>query len=102
VLSLVSPHFIRLRTLVPKVNTLLLHQIRKGRFQLLGPHGVLRETRMLVEGLDCTSTLASDHYTNYISLEGRLPRDRGRLLEQVDRALRVDEACYRPQFVGTA
>ena len=102
VLNRISPHFIRLRTLVPKVNTLLLHQVRKGRFHLLGPHGVLLETRSLLQGLDCTSTLASDHYTNYVNLEGRLPQDRERLLEQLDRALRVDEACYRPLFVGTA
>jgi len=102
VLNRVSPHFIRLRTLVPKVNTLLLHQIRKGRFQLLGPHGVLRETRRLLHGLACASTLASDHYTNYIDLEGRLPRDRERLLGQLERGLRLDEACYRPPFVGAS
>jgi radical SAM superfamily enzyme YgiQ (UPF0313 family) len=102
VLNGISPHFIRLRTLVPKVNTLLLHQVRKGRFRLLGPHGVLRETRTLLQGLTCTSTLASDHYTNYIDLEGRFPRDRERLLGQLERALCVDESCYRPLFVGTA
>ena len=102
VLNRVSPHFIRLRTLVPKVNTLLLHQIRKGRFQLLRPHGVLRETRRLLQGLDCSSSLASDHYTNYVDLKGQLPQDRERLLRVLERALRVNEACYRPQFVGTA
>lgn len=102
VLNAVSPHFIRLRTLVPKVNTLLLHQIRKGRFQLLGPHGVLRETRRLIERLECTSRLASDHYTNYMDLEGRLPEDRDRLLGQVDRALALDEDRFRPLFVGTS
>lgn len=102
VLNLVSPHFIRLRTLVPKVNTLLLHQIRKGRFQLPGPHAVLRETRILLQAVECTSTLTSDHYTNYISLEGRLPRDRDRLLERLDQALGVDESRFRPHFVGTA
>jgi radical SAM superfamily enzyme YgiQ (UPF0313 family) len=102
VLNRISPDFIRLRTLVPKVNTLLLHQVRKGRFRLLGPHGVLRETRTLLEGLTCRSVLASDHYTNYVNLEGRFPRDRNRFLTQLERALRVDESCYRPLFVGTA
>ncbi len=102
VLNAVSPHFIRLRTLVPKVNTLLLHQIRKGRFQLLGPHSVLQETRRLLERLDCTSRLTSDHYTNYVDLEGRLPEDRDRLLGQVDQALEMDEDRFRPLFVGTS
>ena len=102
VLNAIVPHFVRLRTLVPKVNTLLLHQIRKGRFHLLGPHDVLRETRTLIEGLSCETLLASDHYTNYVNLEGRLPRDRGRLLEQVDAALKLEETRFRPHFVGTA
>lgn len=102
VLNAIVPHFVRLRTLVPKVNTLLLHQIRKGRFHLLAPHDVLRETRTLIEGLSCETLLASDHYTNYVNLEGRLPEDRDRLLEQIDAALDLDESRFRPQFVGTA
>ena len=31
-LNAIEPHFVRLRTLVPKINTLLLHQLKKGRF----------------------------------------------------------------------
>jgi len=34
VLNAIEPDFVRLRTLVPKVNTLLLHQIKKGCFNL--------------------------------------------------------------------
>ena len=102
VLNAIVPHFVRLRTLVPKVNTLLLHQIRKGRFHPLAPHEVLRETRILIEGLSCETFLASDHYTNYVNLEGRLPRDRRSLLEQVDAALKLEETRFRPHFVGTA
>jgi len=101
-INAIEPHFVRLRTLVPKVNTLLLHQIRKGRFRLLGPHGVLQETRTLIEHLTCETLLTSDHYTNYVNLEGRLPNDRDRLLEQVDSALTLDETRFRPPFVGTA
>lgn len=102
VLNAIAPHFVRLRTLVPKVNTLLLHQIQKGRFHLLGPHEVLRETRRLIEHLSCETLLTSDHYTNYVNLEGRLPEDRRRILDQVDAALELDESQFRPHFVGTA
>jgi len=93
--------FLRLRTLVPKVNTLLLHQIRKGRFQLLGARGVLEETRLLLENLDCDTQLLSDHYTNYLDLAGRLPRDKPRLLAEIEAALELPEASFRPIFVGT-
>lgn len=100
-LNAIVPDFVRFRTLVPKVNTLLLHQIRKGKFQLLGPHEVLRETRKLIENISCCTTLTSDHYTNYINLEGRLPEDRERLLKEIDRGLQRRESEFRPFFVGT-
>jgi len=100
-LNAIQPDFMRLRTLVPKINTLLLHQIKKGRFQLLSPFQVLEETRLLLEALRCRTTLISDHYTNYLDLRGNLPDDTGRLLEEIERALNWDPSRFRPFFVGT-
>ncbi len=100
-INAIEPDFIRLRTLVPKINTLLLHQINKGRFQMLSPHQVLQETRRLIENLNVSTTLASDHYTNYLNLSGRLPKDKERLLDTIDQALLWDEGRFRPIFVGT-
>jgi hypothetical protein len=91
---------VRLRTLVPKINTLLLHEINKGRFQLLSPREVLRETRRFIENITCRTTLTSDHYTNYLDLSGKLPEDKERLLAEIDRALSWDESRFRPHFVG--
>jgi len=95
------PHFVRLRTLVPKINTLLLHQIKKGRFEMLGPHGVLNETRLLVKNLEIETELVSDHYTNYLNLAGSLPQDKDRLLKEIEAALGQPEGNFRPLFVGT-
>lgn len=100
-INAIEPDFLRLRTLVPKINTFLLHQIRKERFRLLSPHQVLRETRLLLENILCRTVLASDHYTNYLNLSGRLPEDKERLLAEIDRALCRDESSFRPFFVGT-
>jgi len=100
-LNAVGPDFVRLRTLVPKINTLLLHQIRKGEFRVLSAHQVLEETRLLLGNLTCATTLVSDHYTNYINIEGRLPEAKERLLSQIDLALSWDESRFRPFFVGT-
>jgi radical SAM superfamily enzyme YgiQ (UPF0313 family) len=97
----IEPDFVRLRTLVPKINTLLLHQIKKGRFQLLSPHAVLKETRLLLENLHCQTRLTSDHYTNYLDLSGILPEDKNRLLGEIDRALTWDPGRFRPFFIGT-
>jgi len=101
VLNAIEPDFVRLRTLVPKVNTLLLHQMDKGLFQPLSPHQVLMEARELLKNLECRTHLTSDHYTNYINLTGRLPEDREKLLGEIEHALTRDETRFRPFFVGT-
>ncbi len=95
------PDFIRLRTLVPKINTLLLHQIKKGRFELLGPHEVLRETRLLLDNLTASAWLTSDHYTNYLDLSGRLPEDKPRLIDEIEAALSRPASSFREMFIGT-
>lgn len=97
----IEPDFVRLRTLVPKINTLLLHQINKGRFHLLSPHEILREAKLLIEHITCRTRLTSDHYTNYVNLEGALPENRDRFIKIINKALKRDESEFRPFFVGT-
>ncbi len=99
-LNAIEPDFVRLRTLVPKINTLLLHEIKKGRFQLLSAHQVLRQTQLLLENLQCQTNLASDHYTNYLDLCGKLPEDKHRLFGEIDRALERKPSSFRPFFIG--
>ncbi len=101
VINQVAPDFLRVRTFVPKINTPLLEEVQNGAFQMLGPHEVLQETRMLLKGISATTYLTSDHYTNYINLEGRLPDATPRLLESIDSALTRDQSTFRPHFVGT-
>jgi hypothetical protein len=97
----IGPNFIRLRTFVPKVNTPLLQEVMEEQFKMLSPHGVLRETAALLEGLTVSSMLTSDHYTNYVNLCGRLPDEKPRLLEEINEALTRDESEFRPFFIGT-
>jgi radical SAM superfamily enzyme YgiQ (UPF0313 family) len=96
-----GPLTVRLRTLVPKLNTLLWHQVKKGRFTLCTPHQVLAETAELVRRLDGPLELFSDHYTNYLDLSGWLPEDRQRLLETLAEAGRLPRSAFRPDFVGS-
>ncbi len=100
VLNRISPDFIRLRTFVPKINTPMLEEVQKGTFVMLGPHDILKETALLIENLDVSSTLTSDHYTNYINIEGKLPEDKSVLLEKIKTALEYDESSFRPFFIG--
>lgn len=101
VINEISPDFVRLRTFVPKINTAILDDVLSGHFEMLTPHGVLRETKRLLEAVTAKTLLTSDHYTNYINLRGRLPQDRPRLLKEIRHALEQDESDFRPFFIGT-
>jgi radical SAM superfamily enzyme YgiQ (UPF0313 family) len=101
VLSAIDPHFVRIRTFLPKINTLLLHQMQKGRFRALSPHEALKETRELIRHLHVSSHITSDHYTNYVDVHGALPADRDRMLETISKALELSEDRFRPMYIGT-
>ena len=100
-LNAINPDYIRFRTFLPKADTLLLHQIRKGAFQIITPHEVLRETMEIIRRLNVTSRITSDHYTNYVNIHGRMPEDRDRMLSILEEALLKDENSFRPVYVGT-
>jgi len=101
VINEIEPTFLRLRTFVPKINTPLLEDVKEGRFHMLTPHGVLQETRHILDGLSIGTRLTSDHYTNYINLWGNLPQDKPRLIKEIELALGQDESQFRPYFIGT-
>ena len=83
VLNEIVPDFVRLCTFVPKINTGLLAEVQNGSFQMLSPHEVLQEAALLIKELQASSYLASDHYTNYINLEGKLPEGQKRLQKKL-------------------
>jgi len=100
ILNQISPDFIRLRTFVPKKNTPLLSDVMDGTFAMLGPHEVLRETSEIIKRLEVNSYLTSDHYTNYINIEGQLPAAKERMLQIISLALQKSETLFRPFYVG--
>jgi hypothetical protein len=56
---------------------------------------------MLIENLDVTSTYLSDHLSNYIPVNGKLPEDKQRMLEVIDEALSAlhDDETLRMRFL---
>jgi len=102
VLNKIAPDFIRLRTFVPKINTPLLEDVQNGTFQMLDPHEVLEETLSLIKGIRVSTYVTSDHYTNYINVEGRLPDEKERLFREIEESMERDQKSFRPFFIGNA
>jgi radical SAM superfamily enzyme YgiQ (UPF0313 family) len=88
VLNQIDPHFIRVRTFVPQPNSHLYKATEEGRFRLPSPETILKETRRLLEDLQVTSQFLSDHISNLLPLHGKLPEDKGGMIQMIDEALR--------------
>jgi len=89
VLNAINPDFIRLRTLILKPDTLLYERHCNGEFKLSSPEEILVEEKKLIENLEVTSQLASDHISNYLQVDGKLPQDKPRMLEQISIVLEM-------------
>jgi radical SAM superfamily enzyme YgiQ (UPF0313 family) len=100
-LNQINPDFIRIRTFLPKINTPILEDIKSGDFQILSPHEIIKETYDLIKNLKVISKVYSDHYTNYIHVNGKLPEDRQSMLQTINDSLKKDEKSFRKIYIGT-
>jgi radical SAM superfamily enzyme YgiQ (UPF0313 family) len=96
VLNQAPPDFIRLRTFVPSLGTDWCERWQQGRLTLLDAHQALEETRLLVEKLDGPTVLLSDHISNFLDVNGRIPEDKALILAAVDEALGWPITEFRP------
>lgn len=83
-----SPKFLSLLTLTVVPETPLATLASRGRFVLPEVPQLLHELRTFVaEAEPKDAIFRTNHASNYLPLDGRLPRDRGRLLAVLDAAL---------------
>ncbi len=89
VLNAIDPAFIRVRTLIVFPGTPLQEAIDRGEFHQISAEEVLREERLLIELLEVNSEFVSDHVSNYLPINGKLPESKAEMLEQIDTVLAV-------------
>lgn len=100
-LNAFSPNFIRLRTFYPVPGTPMYEAYHSGEFELQTPHETLREVKLLIENLECQgSVFLSDHSNNYCNINGLLPRDKDKMIADLDQLLSYDEYLFRPPHQG--
>ncbi len=104
VLNAIDPHFIRVRTLVPYPGTPIFDQISRGEFVPASPQTILTETLTLVENLKVHSEFLSDHISNLVNLNGRLPDDQPEMiaamqeiLGEIERDPELLETHFKPR-----
>jgi radical SAM superfamily enzyme YgiQ (UPF0313 family) len=92
-LNRIAPDFIRLRTLAVPAQTPLADQMAAGTFEKMTDVETAAEIRRFLAGLSgITSWIASDHILNlFEEIEGRLPEDKPRMLDALDRFLALPD-----------
>ncbi len=86
VLNAMDPDFIRVRTLVLRPGAPLFEDAENGEFLLCTPEEVLDETKLLIENLEVTSQFCSDHVSNYANVNGKLPEEKEKMLNNLENA----------------
>lgn len=98
VLNEIDPDYLGLLTLLVEPGTEMEKQVDTGSFELMSPIEVMKETRMLIENLKLSNCVfRSNHASNYFALAGTLPKDRQRLLHDIDKALKM-EYDYKDEY----
>ena len=87
-LNRMQPRLLSALRVIPVPGTELLRRVEQGLFAELSEHEAVSELRVLLAGLDLSRTVfRANHASNVVPLEGSLPRDKARLLAELDELL---------------
>jgi radical SAM superfamily enzyme YgiQ (UPF0313 family) len=86
-------------TLIPETG--LYKELQRGEFELITPFDSLRELKTIVEHSTFSNCLFSSmHASNYYSIRGSMPKDKDKVLKQLNTLLsRKDPKLLRPEFM---
>ncbi len=92
VVNEINPDYLGLLTLLVEPGTQMYNMVNDGTFKLLSPEEVALETQILIKNLKLRNCIfRSNHASNYFTLEGTLPNDKNRLLQQLNDVLNNSE-----------
>jgi len=87
-----QPRLLSALRVVPVPGTPLYGDVTAGRFRQLTEQDVVRELRAFIAGLDLRSTVfRANHSSNVVPVEARFPRDKARVLAELDALLASGE-----------
>jgi len=101
VLTEIDPEYVGALTLTLVPGTPLYEQWQGGDFHPISPFQSLEELKIIVKESHFTNCFFSSmHASNYFSVRGRLPQDKGRMLEELEDILvERDPSRLRPEFL---
>jgi len=101
VLNRMEPNHIGALTLMVVQGTALYDSQSEGRFELPGKFELVNELKIMIEGSDLKNCLFfSNHASNYFPIKARLPRDKQKILAELEAVISSDdEQNLRDEFM---
>jgi radical SAM superfamily enzyme YgiQ (UPF0313 family) len=101
VLTDIDPDYVGALTLTLVPGTPLYEQCERNEFHPLSPFQSLQELKLIIENSDFSNCFFSSmHASNYLSVRGKLPQDKERMLKQLEKVLAArDPSLLRPEFL---
>ena len=97
-ISQMEPSYVGLLTLMLEEGTPLTERVKEGKLELLNPDQVIGETLLMLKNINVNKKciFRSNHASNYLSLKGNLPEDKGRMIRQLEEAL-IDKGLLKEE-----
>lgn len=101
ILTAIDPDFAAALTLTLVPGTPLHAKWQKGEFTLIDPFQSLAELKTILENVEFTNCFFSSmHASNYLSIRGKIPPDKPKMLRQIESALKQhDVNTLRPEYL---
>jgi radical SAM superfamily enzyme YgiQ (UPF0313 family) len=98
VLNAMDPEYAGALTLMVVEPAPICRKVESGALTLLDPKESLEELRRVVERLELSNCVFRvNHASNYANIRGTLPKDKQKILAQIDDAL--GQADYKPEWM---
>ena len=101
ILTDIDPDYAGALTLTLVPGTPLYEQWKQGTFHPISPFRSLEELKIIIENSSFTDCFFSSmHASNYISVRGKLPQDKERMLRELEAVLGIrDPSLLKPEFL---
>jgi radical SAM superfamily enzyme YgiQ (UPF0313 family) len=95
IINRIKPKYLAAMTVTPVPGTVLHQQVQKGEFQVLDAFETLEEMKIIFENITVDNLkFVGAHASNYLPIQGTLPRDKQKMLDTVEMVLRNREHRY--------
>lgn len=101
ILSAMDPEYVGALSLMLVPGTPLYNDYQHGKFALPDAFGLIEELRIIIAESNFTNCIfRSNHASNYLSIRASLPKDKSRVLKEIDEVLSSKDKKYlKPEFL---